>query len=434
MSTWLSPDSFTMSLPEHCQPENHFLTRISSDFHTCVPTPLAFFSTLLGSLSIVSWLFAQLPQIIKNYKVQSTSGLSIYFLIEWCLGDTSNLVGALLTGQATWQVVVAGYYVSVDVVLVSQYFWYTHYKAWRKGGTDWETRSGRRDGAGNNEVIEGIPTSDESSRGSLSSDERDKPLSGKSNTKPKHPLSSIPYSPSSSSLSKEKFSTPSTRRTITRPGHSPSPSISPQTILAISLLCAVLTNATPLHPSSSLLRTTESSQTAETVGRLVSWTSTLLYLGSRLPQIFKNYSRRSTAGLSPALFIAAFFGNLFYSSSLLTNPLAWASYPPFGLHGWVGADGSDQATWLGLAAPFWLGAAGVLALDGVIGVQFLMYGEERVVIVRDRRGRGRWRKVSGWMRGWIPSPSPQRENVNDSEVVRPLLNERTRSGEGYGTA
>lgn len=119
------------SLPPHCTPQHEFLNRISSDFHTCVPTFLAFSSTLLGGLSILSWLFAQLPQIFKNYKLQSTAGLSLYFLVEWCLGDATNLLGAILTRQAKWQVVVAGYYVCVDVILVSQYFWYTHYRPWR---------------------------------------------------------------------------------------------------------------------------------------------------------------------------------------------------------------------------------------------------------------------------------------------------------------
>ena len=91
---------------------------------------------------------------------------------------------------------------------------------------------------------------------------------------------------------------------------------------------------------------------------------------------------------------------------------------------------------MGKAAPFWLGAAGVLALDGAVGVQFLIFGEEaKVVQVRDERGRSRWRRVSGWMRGWVPSVSPVRGSV-DTEIdedERPLL-EREVSGDiGYGT-
>jgi len=59
--------------------------------------------------------------------------------------------------------------------------------------------------------------------------------------------------------------------------------------------------------------------------------------------------------------------------------------------------------------PFFLGAAGVLGLDASVGVQFLLYGEReaKVMVVVDDEGergqRGRWRRVSGWMRGWVPS-------------------------------
>lgn len=113
------------SLPPHCSPTTPFLAEISTYLHLCIPTPLALLSSTLGTLSIVSWLFAQLPQIYKNYQIQSTAGLSIFFLVEWCLGDATNLLGALFTNQAGWQVVVAGYYVFVDVCLVWQYFWYT---------------------------------------------------------------------------------------------------------------------------------------------------------------------------------------------------------------------------------------------------------------------------------------------------------------------
>ena len=155
------------------------------------------------------------------------------------------------------------------------------------------------------------------------------------------------------------------------------------------------------------------------------------------------------------MFLAAFLGNLFYSAALMTNPLAWASYGPYGGHGWAGEDGSNRETWVWAALPFWLGAAGVLGLDATVGLQFLIYGEGKtkdVLIVqadgdgvgrrKARRGRGRWRRVTGWMRGWVPSPSPgPGPEIVVTEAVeeegRPLLVRRVTSkgsGSGYGTA
>lgn len=150
--------------------------------------------------------------------------------------------------------------------------------------------------------------------------------------------------------------------------------------------------------------------------------STFLYLGSRLPQLYKNQIRRSTAGLSPALFAAAFFGNLFYSTSLLTNPCAWYDYEPGSGSGWVGPQGSVRYDWVLRAMPFFLGAAGVLIMDAAVGLQFVYFSDneprgrstnardDEVIITIDDHGkpvrrRLHWRRVSGWMRGWAPAVS-----------------------------
>lgn len=423
----------TASLPQHCTPTSDFLLSLSTTFDTCVPTPLAFLSTLLGIFSIVSWLFAQLPQIFKNYTVKSASGLSIYFLAEWLLGDATNLLGALLTRQATWQVVVAAYYVTVDVALVCQYIWYSHIRPWQPVGLEGRDMGNRRRGnSGSRNVIIGVSPSSGGGSPVKSPGPEGKATS---DAKPQA-VKSIPWRISGSLFStREKSTSSSSSRTVSRPGTSPGPlGPSPKTVLLISMLFAILVNASPLtinatHPYSNLHST---ANTTETIGRILSWISTVLYLGSRLPQLYKNFHRRSTAGLSPTLFIAAFFGNLFYSTSLLTNPLAWSSYPPYGLHGWVGPEGSERGMWLSLAAPFWLGAAGVLGLDGAMGAQFLMYGEEKkIAIVKDERGRGRWRRVSGWMSGWVPSPVPARAQWQGDQ--RPLLS-RTLGSDGYGAA
>ncbi|KAI9878855.1 MAG: hypothetical protein M1830_010327 [Pleopsidium flavum] len=430
------------SLPDHCVPTNDFLLGFSSTFGTCVPTPLAFISTALGTLSIISWLFAQIPQIFKNYSLNSTSGLSLWFLLEWCAGDTTNLLGAILTSQAAWQVVVAGYYVSVDIVLVSQWLWYTHYKPWReamykavgaRGGED----SGNVDGA-LGQVLEGVSPVQSISESRFSNDNRLQREDCKDSAKPiPATVPKVRKIPFSSTLG-EKATPSSSHRSIKRHHQaSPSPGPLPKTLLIVSMLCVVLATASPVRT----LPTTTSKPALEPLpnhsefaGRILSWTSTLLYLGSRLPQLYKNHTRRSTSGLSPTLFIAAFFGNLFYSTSLLTNPCAWTDFPPYGGGGWAGSQGSDRWRWCKLAAPFWLGAAGVLGLDASVGVQFLMFGqgvEEKVLSVGDERGRSKWRKVSGWMRGWVPSVSPSRV-VDADEEGRPLRGGEERRD--YGTA
>ncbi|KAI9367131.1 PQ loop repeat-domain-containing protein [Aspergillus egyptiacus] len=411
------------ALPQHCEPASPFLATVSSYLHMCLPTPLALLSSTLGTLSIVSWLFAQLPQIYKNFQLQSTSGLSIFFLIIWCLGDLGNLLGSLLTRQAGWQVIIAGYYVFVDVTLVFQFFWYTHYKGRRQNAYDTFSRD---DDIEPSIVFEGVSFSDSIPEGvrspavALKSDPTDDTdIKGKTIDTGNSPARSY---------ANEKLS--SSRRSIARSGSSFGVgNTATRTVLLASMLCAVVANAAPTEadpaPSSDL--------PLEFIGSIFSWMSTVLYLGSRPPQLYKNYRRKSTSGLSPLLFMAAFCGNFFYSSSLLTNPNAWYDFPPYGGGGWADADGNSRIEWVGRAVPFFLGAFGVLFLDGFMGVQFLMYGsvdDESVIEIEDpKRGRSHWTRVRGWMRGWIPSPVRSSTPVPTPEAQSLLVDE----GQRYGT-
>ena len=347
------------------------------------------------------------------------------------------MLGALFTEQASWQVVVAAYFVSVDVILVGQYFWYTHENSWRERRLEDDNVRGYEENYEDpREVIEAVSPVDD-----MESSEFTPVLSRKSTE-------------AESKSTSNNISVDNNQRSLEKSLHSPSlpdyneklspkiiriqasplpPTTSPRVILFLSTLFTLLATASPLNAPTTITSSLGNSS-LESAGRILSWTSTILYLGSRLPQIYKNHNRRSTSGLSPSLFAAAFTGNFFYSTSVLTNPLAWASYPPYGLHGWAGPEGSDRGTWIALAAPFWLGTAGVLALDATIGMQFLRFGEggedqgaAEGVAVRTEGKRGRWRNVSGWMRGWVPSPGPtvkgnghgeESEESEDSSLLR----------------
>ena len=438
-STSFSSPMFSLTIPDHCTPTNSFLFFISSAFNTCVPTPLAFLSTLLGFLSIGAWLFALPPQLYKNYALGSASGLSVFFLAEWFLGDLTNMIGAIFTEQATWQITNAAYFVMVDVILCGQYIWYTHLKLWRERKRMEEDKSlTPDDGSGYHEDPRGalggirvMETMEETTAGnaqnlpksSTACDDR-KPTKGIK--PPTSRQNSRKPTPHTTNLS-EKLSHPK----IIRTKSSPLPLAPSQNILLVlSILCTVLARASPLSPLSNPPSSHTIHKPLEFPGRILSWSSSILYLGSRLPQIYRNHTRRSTTGLSPSLFAAAFTGNLFYSTSVVSNPSAWNSCLPYGLRGWCGAEGSDQWNWVALAAPFWLGTAGVLALDATIGVQFLRYGVQREgVEVREQGGRGRWRRVKGWMRGWVPSPSPEPATGEESRLLDHSGGER-----GYGGA
>ncbi|TFK55125.1 hypothetical protein OE88DRAFT_1653788 [Heliocybe sulcata] len=96
------------------------------------------------------------------------------------------------------------------------------------------------------------------------------------------------------------------------------------------------------------------------IGRIFAWACTTLYLTSRLPQIWKNYTRKSVEGLSVYLFIFAFLGNFFYVASILTSPSMYLPPP-------------QAAAFIRESIPYLLGSGGTLMFDVTIVTQTLLY-------------------------------------------------------------
>lgn len=82
------------------------------------------------------------------------------------------------------------------------------------------------------------------------------------------------------------------------------------------------------------------------VGQLIGWVSSFFYLGSRLSQIYKNWSRQSAEGLSLAMFVCAVSANMLYGFGILLRTYGWAD--------------------LVSSAPWLLGSLGTVFLDLVI--------------------------------------------------------------------
>ena len=62
-----------------------------------------------------------LRHLSQNWRRGSAEALSAWFLIEWLVGDSTNLVGCLLTHQLTTQRVTAFLFVGMDAFMLSQY-------------------------------------------------------------------------------------------------------------------------------------------------------------------------------------------------------------------------------------------------------------------------------------------------------------------------
>ncbi|CDR87203.1 uncharacterized protein SPSC_00329 [Sporisorium scitamineum] len=129
------------------------------------------------------------------------------------------------------------------------------------------------------------------------------------------------------------------------------------TSLPSTSTAAVLpTISSPTHPLS--LFDSDAASWRRLVGRISAWLCALLYITSRIPQIWENHMRRSVEGISILLFIAAFSGNLLYTVSVLANP---------------SASGGGARVYLQESLPFLLGSGGTLVFDLIIVAQWMAW-------------------------------------------------------------
>ena len=114
---------------------------------------------------------------------------------------------------------------------------------------------------------------------------------------------------------------------------------------------------------------TKEEKEIQAVGLAIAWTSAMLYLSSRVPQVYKNFKRKSTEGLSFAMFVLTVCGNLTYASSIFIAATSWADV--------MGS------------LPYLVGSLGTLCFDLTVWGQFFVYGSmtPKQVCGWGRRGR-----------------------------------------------
>mmetsp|Transcript_39412 Transcript_39412/g.85369 ORF Transcript_39412/g.85369 Transcript_39412/m.85369 type:complete len:273 (-) Transcript_39412:34-852(-) len=140
-----------------------------------------------------------------------------------------------------------------------------------------------------------------------------------------------------------------------------------KTILSVFLMCSVFATSHLVHfsPSpfqgrgrvllaESICGENDAPDWQNVVGTAIAWGSGVIYVASRIPQIHKNYKRKTCEGLSSLMFIAAILGNATYGISVLTRFPITAKYMV------------DKM-------PFLVGSLGTCCFDFTILLQFYKY-------------------------------------------------------------
>ncbi|KAJ2923456.1 hypothetical protein H1R20_g13630, partial [Candolleomyces eurysporus] len=134
------------------------------------------------------------------------------------------------------------------------------------------------------------------------------------------------------------------------------------------------------------------------LGRIFAWICTTLYLTSRLPQIWKNYVRKSVEGLSMYLFVFAFLGNSFYVASILLSPKTYLPPP-------------ESTNFIRESIPYLLGSSGTLMFDITIVTQSFIY----------RPRPKRQHTTPRWPSSAAEAPEVLLQNVKRRSEIRELI-------------
>ncbi|TXT11217.1 hypothetical protein VHUM_01968 [Vanrija humicola] len=80
-------------------------------------------------MSLSCWIIVyRSAPVIENYVLKSGEGLSVAFIVIWLAGDLTNLAGGVLAGVLPTMILIAVYYTACDILLLFQVYYYR----WRK--------------------------------------------------------------------------------------------------------------------------------------------------------------------------------------------------------------------------------------------------------------------------------------------------------------
>lgn len=256
-----------------------------------------YFSEILGWTSIICWIVVFTPQLFENYKRKSGESLSVLFLFIWLLGDILALVGLILCNLEIFQIVLTAYYTIVDSLLILQIYYYRRYR---------ETEEVR--------ILDGSATENEPLLHSRNDDVE-----------------------SSAVAAQKRFN---------------SAFLNPlYVVYLLSLFTSVMAGSDSSDGMDHL------PEYAKYIAYFCGYASAVLYIGSRIPQIYKNYQLKSCEGLSVWLFILSVIGNLTYVFSI------FARY----------VDQDYSQSYITTQLPYLIGSGGTLIFDFTIFTQFFYY-------------------------------------------------------------
>ncbi|KAH8730115.1 vacuolar membrane PQ loop repeat protein [Phaeosphaeriaceae sp. PMI808] len=279
-------------------------------------------SGVFGSISLASWVFLLVPQLIENYKQGSAEGISLAFLTVWFIGDITNLAGALWAGLVPTVIALAIYFCFADLILISQCLYYNLKNS----------RRSRKASTRSADSVEAplLGRRDSSNIGLPGSHRRDSQASRRRRA------SSLPTIADVEAGGSEWIKNALSIVGVCIVG-------------AVGWAIAWKTGVWAPQPASD-----DSTGEIAFGAQVLGYISALCYLGARIPQIIKNQREKSCEGLSLLFFMLSLLGNATYGAGILFH--------------------SQEKEYLVTNLPWLIGSLGTMVEDVTIFIQFRAFG------------------------------------------------------------
>jgi uncharacterized protein with PQ loop repeat len=217
-------------------------------------------SNILGLLSSIVWFFVLIPQLYQNYKKQDSDAVSLFLILLWLVGDYLSMLSAQVKGISKVVIYVAIYHIVIGVIFAIQIIYYRYKKYKRYFNNNYS------------------PILDA-------------------------------YDENTNSIDNEEVVDYYNYLLLTN---------NEQIFIFSSVLSIIILN-TVFYFNQSTLPSNDGFVKGYFLADIVAWLTTLIFIGSRIPQIHLNYKRKSTQGLSVYSFITLNIANYLFLTSILVN-------------------------------------------------------------------------------------------------------------------
>lgn len=292
-------------------------------------------SGISSSTSLACWIVLLLPQLIEQWRLKSSEGISPLFIGIWLFGDLCNLIGSIWAGLLPGVILLAVWFCFADILMFFSYFYYknpNHNHTIRRRSTNASVEEG--ESSSTRPLLENQEALGEYSA-TGSSGAAPKPRRKSSKRQRRDSLASIVNAPPSKVSVFQQYVLPILF------------------VVAAGVVGYLFSDKETQNQDPG--NGDDENPTKQELGPMIlGYLSAVLYLGARIPQIVQNHKKKSVYGLSLLFFLFSIMGNLSYSGGILFYRTDWE--------------------YVKLYLPWLLGSLGTVFEDIIIIIQFSIYG------------------------------------------------------------